>query len=93
MDIWILATKSTRFVIVVKLNVSFLKVSTKRSIHWEGCWVMVVSESNKGFFVSSILAQLGLLLAKTILGNLNTLLKILLEERWIEVDFIRHLKF
>jgi len=54
---------------------------------------MVVSGSSKSFFVSSILAQLGLLLAKTILGDLNVLLKIFLKKRWIEVDFIRYLKF
>jgi len=42
---------------------------------------MVVFGSSKSFFVSSILAQLGLLLAKTILDGFNALLKILLEER------------
>ena len=42
---------------------------------------MVVSGSSKSFFVSIILVQLESLLAKTILGDLNALLKILLEER------------
>jgi len=37
LDIWILTKRSTGFVIVVKLDVSSLRVSAKRFIHWEGC--------------------------------------------------------
>ena len=42
---------------------------------------MEVSGSSKDFSVFSMLTQLGLLLARTILGNLDMILKVFLKER------------
>ena len=78
--IQILATKGIGFVAVVKLATSFLKALARRFTNWGVYWDIAVSRGSRDFSASSILIQLELLLAKTILEVFGILLGILLED-------------
>jgi len=54
---------------------------------------MVVFRGRKGFSASSVLIQLELLLARTILGDFNVLLDIFLKNRWFRIDLIKYLEY
>lgn len=73
--------EGTEFVIEIKLAVNFPRALAKKFINWESCWNVVVSRGGKGFSSSGTLTQLRLLLARTILGDFDILLRILLRNR------------
>jgi len=44
-----------RFVVEVRLVVSFPRVSVRRSIDWVGGWIEIDTRGDRSFFVSGIL--------------------------------------
>ena len=78
--IQVLTTKRIGFVTVVKLTISFLRALARRFTNWGVYWDVAVSKGSRSFSASSILTQLELLLAKTILGVFCIVLGILLED-------------
>jgi len=66
------------FIASFKLAISFLRTSAKKSVDQGIFWNVVVSRDSRGFSASSILTQLGLLLAGIIFGVFSMLLGILL---------------
>lgn len=85
--------EETGFITEVKLAISFPRALAKRFIDQGDYWNIAVFRDGKDFSASSTSTQLGFLLAGTILKLFDVPLSILLKDRRVRVNFIRHLEY